>query len=344
MKTYKHLWEKFVSLDNLELAIANAAKGHSRWKSVKAMLEDVEGAAKTLQNKLLSGNFDFGKPFPKIIKERGKERAIVCPRFKWDHVIHHAIVQALGDVFMSGMHPDSCGSIPGRGTSHAKKIVEKTMGRHKPKYYLQMDVRHFFASIDPEVLIEALRKKIKDRKMLSFLEKLIKSTKGLPLGYYTSQWFANFLLTDLDNLISGSEGVKRHVRYMDDVVVFGKNKRALKKVKDLTKKWLENHELELKPNWKINLFCREKGMPLDFLGFKFGPDKTVLRKSLFLRLRRKFFRVKNKLSKSPISSEEAAAAISYYGWLKSADCFGYRSEGKVDKLVSVLKNVVSKGA
>lgn len=339
MKTFKRLWEQFTSQENLEAAIVAAARGHRHWHSAARALADVAATAAAFRAKLTRGDYRFTPPKEKTIRERGKERRIVCPCLR-DHVVHHALVQALMPALSQGLHPHTCGSIPGRGTAYAKKLVERAMARRKPKFYLQMDVRQFFASIAPDAMLAALRARVQDRKMLAFAEGLLRSTKGLPLGYYTSQWFANFLLTPLDHLITGAKGVRGHVRYMDDIVVFGSNKRQLRRVKDAVAAWLRSHGLALKPNWKIALFCRPRGMALDFLGYQFRPERTTLRERLFLRARRRLARIRERLGALATSAREASSAMSYLGWLQSSATRRWQERARLAELLPLLKRII----
>lgn len=345
MKTVKCVWEKFVSIENLQEAIYNACRGHKNKEEVEKALADVPGLAKTIHDLLVSGEFEFNKPKPKTITERGKERTIVRPKFFYDHIVHHAIVQALWDgLFKDGMHGCSCGSIPGRGTSYAIRRMKKAMLARSPKYYLQMDIKHFFESVKAGPMLEALSRKIKDHKMLNLLRKLLESVDGLPLGYYTSQWFANFLLTPIDHFVTGKKRIWHYTRYMDDMVVFGRNKKELFKLREEIQRMLEGLGLTLKPSWHLHLFCRSNGMALNFLGHSFkGNFKdawATLRAPLFLRLRRKFTRLEGKAREKPISSSEASAAMSYHGWLKTSNTRTFLNKIKdFAKFMNVLKRV-----
>ena len=65
---------------------------------------------------------------------------------------------------------------------------------------MKIDVRHFFESIPHDRLKAKLRRVIADEKTLRLLDIIIDAVpEGLPLGYYTSQWLANFYLQDLDH-------------------------------------------------------------------------------------------------------------------------------------------------
>ena len=58
MKSYKHLWDQFISDENIELAIRNASRGKRDRKSVKKYLDDPD-----LKNKIINyaENFDNRK-------------------------------------------------------------------------------------------------------------------------------------------------------------------------------------------------------------------------------------------------------------------------------------------
>lgn len=147
------------------------------------------------------------------------------------------------------------------------------------------------------MLIEKLRKTIHDDRFLDVIINVIRTCdKGLPLGFYTSQWFANWYLQKLDHYIKEVLKVKYYIRYMDDIVIFYSNKRLLHKIKDSITEYLSQMKLGIKKNWQIFRFhtTKNKGRALDFLGFKFYRNKVVLRKTILLRIKRKANKIKDK--------------------------------------------------
>ena len=105
------------------------------------------------------------------------------PRYNYEQVIHHIVVSACYDIFMKGMYEFSCGSVPNRGAHYGKKYIERWIQRDKKncKYVLKMDIRHFFESVDHDVLKAWLKKKIRDERMLYILELIIDGSEvGLP--------------------------------------------------------------------------------------------------------------------------------------------------------------------
>ena len=115
----------------------------------------------------------------------------------------------------------------------ASKDVQKAMRRAKrdwDQYYIlkMMDVTKYFQNIDKRILWEILKRKIKDRKLLWLTRTILLSTKGmkgLPLGNYTSQMFANIYLNEIDQYAKHKLKCKFYFRYMDDIVILCQNKK-----------------------------------------------------------------------------------------------------------------------
>lgn len=161
-----------------------------------------------------------------------KERTIIKPYYCYEQILHHAIVMTLKPMFMHGMYEYNCGSVPGRGGTYGKKYIEQYIRKNPAeiKYCVKLDIHHFFQSIPHDRLKALLHKKIRDPDMLWLLDYLIDSYedspgRGIPLGYYTSQWLANFYLQGLDHYIK-ELGAKGYVRYMDDMVFSDGTKRS----------------------------------------------------------------------------------------------------------------------
>ena len=113
-----------------------------------------------------------------------------------------------------------------------------------------MDIRKFYPSHD--ILYEMLQKKIKDKKLLSLLKEIIYSAKGVPIGNYLSQFFANLYLTYFDHWIKEELKCKYYFRYADDIVILGNDKNYLRNVLVSIKLYLKQVlNLELKPNYQI---------------------------------------------------------------------------------------------
>lgn len=284
-----------------------------------------------------------------------KVRTIIVPTME-ELIVQHCIVNALKPIFWKGMYEHSYASIPGRGAHRGKKAIEKWI-RNDPKntkYVLKMDIHHFFDCVPHDILEQKLAELIHDDKMLHLLYKLIDVTdQGIPLGFYTSQWLSNWYLQGLDHYIKEQLGAKYYMRYMDDMVIFGSNKKALHNIRREIADYLQkNLGLELKGNWQVFRFSYlvpkvpggeelvDKGRDLDFMGFRFYRNRTVLRRTIMYKASRKARRI-HKKEKPHIY--EARQMLSYLGWINCTRTYEmYRIWIKPYVSFQYLKRRVSK--
>ena len=161
-------------------------------------------------------------------------------------------------------------------------------------------------------------------------------------GNFTSQWFANFYLQDLDHFIKEKLKVKYYMRYMDDMVLFSRNKKELHKIRFLIDDFLKKEGLKLKDNWQL---FKIDSRPLDYLGYRFYRGYTTLRRSNFLRIKR---RVKKIVKRGYLRLTDAYSIISYNGWLSHCNSFNYRNKYinpyniSLEKCKGVVRNGRSK--
>lgn len=260
MKSFRINQEEMLSHDSIEQSFLKPSRGKRNRADVKKVLDNLENEIAKVQTMLYTGTFKPSQHSAIRINEKNylKERTIVKPNYKYEQVVHHVAVQAIRPGVENGLYEYVMGSIPGRGQHKGAKRIAKWI-REDPvntKYVLKMDIRHFFESVDHDVLKAWLTKKFRDEYILELLFLIIDAIDmGLPLGYYTSQWFANFLLQPLDHYIKEELHVKYDMRFMDDIVCFGRNKKELHKVRLAISEYLENElHLELKGNWQVFRF------------------------------------------------------------------------------------------
>lgn len=326
MKSYNHLWEKYISDENIDLAIKNAAKYKHKKPSVKRCLEN-PNFHDEIKNYAM--NFHNAHHTPKEIYDgiRRKKRTIIVPNF-YEQVVHHMIVNTMMPIFMHGMYEHSYGSIPKRGAHKGKKTVERWIrnGGKDCKYCLKMDIRKYFDSIPHEILLCKLRKVIRDDRFMAVMEEIVSVLpKGIPLGFYLSQWLANWYLQDLDHYIKEVLHAKFYIRYMDDMVIFGGNKRVLHDMRKGIEIYLKDRlGLDLKDNWQVFRFnYKERFRFLDFIGFRFYRNRTTLRRSIALRATRKAMKLYKKEVKTVFDIRQM---LSYMGWLDCTDTYRFYEE------------------
>lgn len=318
MKRVGYIYKEICSIENIQRAITNASKGKRNRRCVRNIIEHREQAAEAIRDLLISKTYK-PKPYREFVIKDGpsrKERTIYCPTFYPDQIIHWAVMQILQPVLMKGMYEFSCGSIPGRGMRYGQRYIERWLRRDRKniKYCLKLDIKKYYPHINNSILKQKFREKIKDPEALWLIDSIIDShAEGLPIGNYTSQWWANFYLEELDHYIKEVLRVKYYLRYMDDMALFGRNKKELHRIRKLIAEFISPMGLTLKENWQV---FKVDARPVDFLGFRFYRNKTTLRRRNSLRIRR---RVKKVYRKGKVTVNDARAILSYLGWIKHSN-------------------------
>lgn len=316
-----------------------SSKGKRDQRRVKAILDNADEYAEKIRNMLLTYRYHPSPYIKKVIKDGAskKERVIFKPNYYPDQIIHWALILQIQPIIMKGMYQYCCGSIPNRGTSHGQNALRKWLNNDYKgtKYCLKLDVHKFYPSIDTIILKEMFRKKIKDNRCIWLIDTIIDSAEGLPIGNYTSQWFSNFFLEGMDHFIKEELQAKYYIRYVDDFVILGGNKRKLHRELDKIKEYLKSINLEVKGDWQV---FKVNSRPIDFLGLKFYRSKTILRKRTALRITRRLRKISKKAS---LNYQDACAVISYWGWIKRSDSYNfYHKNVKPIVTVSEAKKVV----
>ena len=363
------LREQLLSDENLSLSI-DEVNGSHHWRThhrpngCTAWVEETkEERVKELRQIIIDG---FVPKPPKHSRRwdasAQKWRDVNEPAQWPDQYVHHALIQVLQPVMMRGMDPYCCGSIRGRGPHRARQAIERWMEKDPKgtKYEFSGDIHHFYASLKPEVVMARMRRLVKDKFVLDLIWRIIKD--GVMIGAYTSQWFANTVLQPLDQLIRQSGLAKHYKRYMDNLDVFGSNKRKLKKLKVLVENWLLEHELELKDDWQVfptvgktervplaaprNGCERPKGRMPNAVGYRFGRGFTLPRKHNLLRLKRAIARYRRRRrAGKKIMVGAAASIISRLGQIKHCNNYQlYRLLFKGERLMRELKRIIRKNS
>ena len=341
MKRLGRIWDKVLDLDNGFVAVYEGTRNKRRHKETQRFFfsaEDVAAnpscdrhidprKAKEYVAKLVPAlKTQTWKPKePRFIhrfcrnrtSKKGKWRDLYVPSFD-DHIIAHMVMQAAMPAFNKGMHPNCCGSVPGRGIKHIVRTVSHWLQDDREcRYFVKLDIRHFFDNIRADILKEKLAEKIKDKYVLWALGAIIDSAPvACPVGYYTSPFFANLYLQGMDwfieqDLFKERRGkrikyVRHYLRYMDDMLLVGTSKSDLyKAVRAIQNYLMSNMGLTIKQTWEIKRIGKhEKGINgewklkpgtcwVDIGGYKFCKDSTIMRDGVFLasrRLARKMFR------------------------------------------------------
>lgn len=304
MKREDNLFARICSVENLALADSKARKGKRKTYGVRLFDRNAEENLRLLHETLIQGRYRTSKYTTFTIHEP-KERLIFRLPYYPDRIVHHAVMNVLEPIWVSVFIKNTYSCIKGRGIHKGVNDLKRDLRRDVAgtQYCLKMDIRHFYPSIDHEILKKILRKKIKDVRLLSLLDEIVDSAEGVPIGNYLSQYFANLYLAYFDHWVKEVLGVKYYYRYADDMVLLSSDKVELRGWFYQIRAYLEEElHLQIKPNWQI-FPVEVRG--IDFLGYVFRHTYTRLRKSIKKNL---FKRV------SGNAGRERLAA--YIGWLK----------------------------
>lgn len=282
MQRVNHLLPQIADPENLREAFLKAARGKRGKAEVLRFAEDLDQNLSGMRSGLLRGDFPVGVFHSFTIRDP-KERVIHAAAFA-ERVLHHAIMNVCEPVFEKVAIHDSYACRKGKGREAAVDRAAHYCRSYE--WFLQMDVRRYFDSIDQGVLNQALRRKFKDGALLILFERIIGSFEkqagvGLPIGSLTSQHFANFYLGPLDRFAKETLRTP-YVRYMDDFVCWSNEGWVLRDFRDKLTKFLRDAlKLEVKESPRLQR-CAQG---LNFLGYRILPDHLRLSRRSVRRFR-----------------------------------------------------------
>jgi RNA-directed DNA polymerase len=229
-----------------------------------------------------------------IPKGDGKTRPLGIPTVK-DRIVQTAVKLVIEPIFEAMFMPSSYGFRPGRGCKDALREVNGLI-RDGYTFVVDADLRSYFDSIPHDRLMERVKERISDGRLLDLLRRWLDQDilhglkrwtpiKGTPQGAVISPVLANLYLHPLDELLA-IKGY-RMVRYADDFVVMCRSleeaEAALAEVRD----WVEASGLTLHPDKTRLGDCRQPGQGFDFLGYRFEAGRRWVRKKSLDRLKDK---------------------------------------------------------
>ena len=330
------MYDELCSYSNLFLAYQKARKGKTKKAYVIEFEKDLINNLKLLRTELLLHSYS-PKPLKTFILRDPKTRKISKSHFR-DRIIHHSLINILEPIFDKTFIYDSYASRKNKGAHKAvkrfikfqnkitkngklvfyKRIKDKEL-RLVKGYVLKADIKHYFQEMNHNILINIISRRIKDTRIIWLINKILKNFpleidfgKGIPLGNYTSQFFGNVYLNDLDYYIKHKLKIKYYIRYVDDFVIFHRDKNFLDNCKIKIQEFLINNlKLELHSDkTKIkSLYCGS-----DFLGFR------VFLKHILLR-RRNINKIKLKIDKVNNYDKLRDSVEGFLAYANFADCY-----------------------
>lgn len=303
-QSHTGLWPQLIAWDNLVRAYQRCRRRKRNSAAATAFDFAWETELLTLADALASGRYVPG-PYRHFWIHDPKPRKISAAPFR-DRVVHHALVQVIEPVFERGFITDSYACRRGRGTHRAIARARHYLHRHR--YFLKTDIVRFFPNVDHAVMRVALARRIADPRVLALIDTILASgagvlaeqatptyfpgddlfaisrPTGLPIGNLTSQFFANVLLDRVDHAIKERLCVPGYVRYADDLLLFGDDKRQLWQWRDRVAAELAALRLRLHPDKTRVGRSRDEVV---FLGWRLSGDSQRLCQTAIRRFSRR---------------------------------------------------------
>jgi len=309
MKRHGNLWDKITALDNIAAAHKAARRGKTFYSEVKMVDANPEWFFAEIQHMLVSKQFTTSEYEVEERFDGRKLRTIHKLPYYPDRIIQHALLSVVGPILTQTLIRDTFQSITGRGTSDAAKRVKKLVRSSDcPAFALKMDIAKYYPNVNNDLLKTAIQRKIKCKDTLWLIDDVIDSTKGLPIGNYTSQIFGNINLNRLDWMVKQQIKPAGYFRYCDDILVMANSTSELMEHKSVIVCELERLGLFIKPDWSISKI-RNDGV--DFVGYVFRPESTRLRDSIASNFKQTCRRAKKHGCK-------LNSLMAYKGWVKRA--------------------------
>lgn len=310
MKRAGHLFEQIADFHSLRAAARRAQRRIVLGVDAAGFLAELELNALVLQAELLDGSYR-PEPYRTFHIRDPKPRTISAAPFR-DRVVHHSLCAALEPVFEQYASDQSYACRRGKGTTGALARVRALARRHA--FFIKLDVRSYFESIDLALLGKQLRRLIKDRRALDLAHRFLAAGapgspvgKGLPIGNLTSQHFANLHLGIVDHHVQSHLGLGAWCRYMDDMLLFGDDRPRLAAAgAEIAVLLADRMALALRHE-----ACRagrvSDGVP--FLGFRIWPHHIRLDRARRLRLGRRIRGLLDAVERGTASAAEVTPAM-----------------------------------
>lgn len=280
MKRYNNLFDKIFTLDNLNNAYHSAKKNKKNKKKVLEFTLNRGHELNRLYEEIHNGAYEV-TPYNEFTIYEPKERKISAPAFR-DSIVQHSIYKAIYPIFEKTLIKETYGCRIGYGIYDGLNMAREYLKQSpKDSYYLQLDIRKYFYSLDKKVLLNILQSKIKDKKLISVIDQFLPYSKGVPLGNLLSQFFGLIYLSKLDNYIKRTLRVKKYIRYVDDFVLIGLTKSQCIYYKNIIIDYL-NTELNVSIS-KYSINRISKG--INFIGFRIFKHYSLVRKTTYNRFK-----------------------------------------------------------
>lgn len=243
-----------------------------------------------IHRKSLSGTYKF-TPYAEVLQLKGrgkKPRVIGIPTIR-DRLVLHQLKEILAHTFPECVPKTRANTLIHRISREIKKIEEE--GNTAYTFIFGCDIQGFYDEIDRDLLLQALQKRIKSRKVLNLIKSAITSPivprnyrrdktddyltpKGVPQGLAISNILAAIYLAEFDTKMRTTSA--HYYRYVDDILIFGDDanvREAQKNAEDS----LDSLDLKIHPIGSGKSHTGLLTNPFGYLGYWFSVPKITVR-------------------------------------------------------------------
>lgn len=347
--TIRNVYYEITSFHTLMVADTHVSKGKRENTERLRFYDNREGNLEEISTLLRAG---------KVPKVEYHSFYVYVPKVRkvifidyWSKVVQRAIYDVLNPKICRTFIEHTYACVKGRGQLAAMEQLYTWMRETRTSgtewYYYKFDVAKFFYRIDHEILMDICRKKIDDPRTVDLLGYYINNDEvpfgmpldanqltiteeqmlydlGIPIGGGLSHMLGNMYLDPLDQFCKRVLGIKRYIRYMDDIIILDNDKERLKGYGRRMTQFLEER-LHLNFNNKTAL--RPVRVGCEFVGFVIYNDHVILRKSTTLRMKRTLRKTRQDYHDNLITFKEANATMqSYLAMLSHVDCKKFKEK------------------
>ena len=316
-RRYCNLWEKFISQDNFETAADLAVHGKKDKVAIHSFLSQRCDKLAALRERLIHGTFRTSAYHAREIF-RPKQRTIYVLPLYPDRIVQHALINILGPIWQSSFIYDSYACLRGRGLHAASRRVMQFI--HRNRYVLHCDIRKFYPSINHNILLNIISRKVRDTRIMELIRDIVCSIGGetnVPIGNLTSQWFGNVYLNELDHFVQQDLHMHDYIRYCDDFLVFSNDKSLLNKILVRIGEFIHD-KLSLEFS-KCVVYPTSHGV--DFIGYRHFRKYILLRRRTAKRVRKNILNI---IRHGDTSLHARGCVASAYGWARWANTYNFR--------------------
>lgn len=347
--TIRNVYYEITSFHTLMVADTHVSKGKRENTERLRFYDNREGNLEEISTLLRAG---------KVPKVEYHSFYVYVPKVRkvifidyWSKVVQRAIYDVLNPKICRTFIEHTYACVKGRGQLAAMEQLYTWMRETRTSgtewYYYKFDVAKFFYRIDHEMLMDICRKKIDDPRTVDLLGYYINNDAvpfgmpldanqltiteeqmlydlGIPIGGGLSHMLGNMYLDPLDQFCKRVLGIKRYIRYMDDIIILDNDKERLKEYGRRMTQFLEER-LHLNFNNKTAL--RSVRVGCEFVGYVIYNDHVILRKSTTLRMKRTLRKTRQDYHDNLITFKEANATMqSYLAMLSHVDCKKFKEK------------------